>query len=149
MPKKILLVDDDSALVTLVGVKLKRAGYEVVTAFDGEEGLQKAKTEKPDLIILDIMMPKLDGQQVLDRLKQSEETKDISVIMLTSKDDPKDIIKSVAGAGAVDYIVKPYIASDFLKKINSKFASDKKVSEDSYDEDLLNVIEKKIKKIIE
>src|SRR5215208_6989007 len=85
MPKKILAVDDERHIVRLVEVNLARAGYNVVTAFDGREALQKVEAEKPDLVVLDVMMPFMDGFEVLRNLKANPETADIPVIMLTAK----------------------------------------------------------------
>ena len=93
MPKKILAVDDERHIVRLVEVNLQRAGYEVVTAFDGREALEKARTEKPDLIVLDVMMPYMDGPEVLQKLKADPETRDIPVIMLTSKAQDADVFR--------------------------------------------------------
>src|SRR5919206_1679844 len=91
MPKKILAVDDERHIVRLVEVNLARAGYNVVTAFDGREALQKVESEKPDLVVLDVMMPYMDGFEVLRNLKANPATAEIPVIMLTSKAQDEDL----------------------------------------------------------
>jgi len=113
MPKKILIVDDDPTNLALVRFLLKSNEYEPVVAADGEEGLEKFKVERPDLIVLDIEMPKKDGYTFLTELKRIQ-TKSIPVIMLTSKEQFQDIFKM---EGVSDYIVKPLDAEKFLKKI--------------------------------
>ena len=85
MPKKILLVDDEQAIVDLLGAMLAQNGYEVVTALSGKSCLKKASENKPDLIILDVLMPDVDGFEVCKLLKEDETTKNIPVIMLTSR----------------------------------------------------------------
>ena len=83
--RRILAVDDERHIVRLIQVNLERAGYEVATAFDGPEALKSVEAEKPDLCVLDVMMPKMDGFEVLKRLQANPETRDIPVIMLTAK----------------------------------------------------------------
>ena len=114
--KKILLIDDSPDLVSLTVMRLKYAGYEAISAEDGEEGLEKALAEKPDLILLDILMPKLDGLQTLAKLKESDQTKSIPVIMLTAEGQSEQVTKA-AKAGARDYIVKPYDSAVLMEKI--------------------------------
>lgn len=120
MAKKILLIDDEPYLVELMAVRLKSKGFESVTAVSGREGLEKAKREKPDLILLDILMPDMDGYQVLRCLREEEGTREIPVIMLTVKKWSEDIQRAIAG-GAVDYIVKPFEPTILLKKITGAF----------------------------
>ncbi len=85
MAKKILVVDDERHIVRLVEVNLTRAGYDVVTAYDGVEALEAVKNETPDMIVLDVMMPRMDGFEVLRRLQADPETQNIPVIMLTAR----------------------------------------------------------------
>jgi CheY-like chemotaxis protein len=148
MAKKILVVDDEPHIVKLVSSRLEANGYEVIAASDGKEGIEKAKEEQPDLILLDIAMPKMTGHEVLKKLKEDKDTKSIPVIMITGRSGAEDIVQCIADGGAVDYIVKPYIAADFLKKINSALQSDKKVPESALDRELLDTIDKKIKKAL-
>lgn len=114
--KRILIVDDEPELVKAMQIRLKVAGYEVITAGDGPEGLEKAKKERPDIVLLDLLMPKMDGFQTLERLKQDRETKSIPVIMLTAKSQMTDVHKT-ADLGAEDYIVKPFDYMAMLGKI--------------------------------
>ncbi|MDH7570654.1 MAG: response regulator [Armatimonadota bacterium] len=105
MPK-ILVVDDHADIRRLAEVILKHEGWDVITAEDGREALQKAEEEVPDLIILDIMMPLMDGMEVLRQLGYSRVTRRIPVIMLTAKSDFRDV-SSARELGVRDYIVKP------------------------------------------
>lgn len=105
--KKILAVDDEKHIVRLVEVNLQRAGYEVETAYDGREALEKVKKSKPDLIVLDVMMPHLDGFSVLKALKQDPETKSIPVIMLTAKAQDADVFRGWQ-SGVDSYLTKPF-----------------------------------------
>lgn len=114
---KILIVDDDEALTTVFSTALKADGYEVVTAVDGKSGLEKAKTEKPTLILLDQVLPDIQGNEVLQTLKQEAETKDIPVAIL-SNFGQDELIKSAINAGAADYILKYQIEpQDLVNKV--------------------------------
>ncbi|MCL4397753.1 response regulator [Patescibacteria group bacterium] len=103
--KKILLVDDDQALRQLYSVELTGRQYEVVTAGDGDEGIEKAKSGKPDLILLDIMMPKTDGIAALSKIKADEASKNIPIIMLTNFGQ-ENLVQQAFSLGAVDYLLK-------------------------------------------
>jgi len=105
--KKILVVDDEPNIVKTVKSRLKANGYDVVTAYDGEEGLDKAYKEKPDLIILDLMLPKLHGHDVYKRLKADSEYKDTPIVMLTASGELSDI-KTGMEIGADGYVTKPF-----------------------------------------
>ena len=119
-PVKVLIVDDDAFLSGIYATKLELEGFQVATARDGEEGLKAAMREKPDLILLDVLMPKLDGFEVLKRLKADADTKPIPVIMLTNLGQKEDIEKGLQD-GAVDYLIKahfvPAEAVDKIKKV--------------------------------
>jgi len=118
MSKKILVVDDEPNIVKMVANRLKVSGYGVITATDGVEGLKKAQEAKPDVILLDILMPKMDGFHTLKKLKENIITKNIPVVMFTAKGQGEDVEKA-AELGAVDYIVKPFtplILFDKIKK---------------------------------
>ena len=117
MPKKILVVDDEPNIVKIVANRLKANGYEVVTAYNGLEGLEKAGQESPDLILLDVIMPDMDGYQVLSRLKDDPRTKPIPVIMVTARGQLDDV-NMATELGAVDYVVKPFNPVLFLQKIH-------------------------------
>jgi DNA-binding response OmpR family regulator len=114
--KKILLVDDEVDFVEVVRVRLEDSGYEVLVAYDGEEGLERAEREEPDLIILDIMLPKISGFDVCRKLKIDENFKDIPIVMLTAKFQPNDI-KFGEAMGADAYITKPFEPQVLLGKI--------------------------------
>ncbi len=119
--KKILIVDDRFEVVELVKVTLEGEGYQTIDASDGREALEKIGKEKPDLILLDIIMPKMDGFEVLRNLKDDSNTKDIPVIMLTAKGQKVDRQKG-EDLGAQDYIIKPFSPSHLLRKIEEIFA---------------------------
>jgi DNA-binding response OmpR family regulator len=116
MKKKILVVDDELAFLELITARLEASGYEVITAKDGVEGLDKAKNLNPDLVILDILMPKLDGYEVCRFLKFDEKHSGIPIIMLSAKTQEidKEISKQVR---ADDYITKPFENTELLEKI--------------------------------
>jgi two-component system alkaline phosphatase synthesis response regulator PhoP len=115
---KILVVDDEAYLLQILDFSLGAEGYDVVTAEDGEQAIQKAKTEQPDLIVLDIMMPKIDGYEACRKLKQDPGMKDVPVILLTAKG--RDIDRKLGlEVGADDYITKPFSPSKLLEKIGS------------------------------
>jgi len=117
MPYKIVAIDDDADLLRLVRVKLTKEGFEVITAVDGEEGVSTVLREKPDVIIIDIMMPKKDGYQVLTEIKQKMGKKTPIAIMLTAKAETKDIVKGLE-TGADDYITKPFSPRELIERIN-------------------------------
>lgn len=104
---KILAVDDEKHIVRLVQVNLERAGYEVHVAYDGREALEKVPQVNPDLIVLDVMMPHMDGFTVLKTLKQNPDTRDIPVIMLTAKAQDADVFKGWQ-SGVDSYLTKPF-----------------------------------------
>ena len=115
MPR-ILIADDDMMIVRLLEHKLKQSGYEVLSVEDGAVALETAIAETPDLIVLDGMMPGLDGMEVLRRLKETDNTKDIPVIMLTARAQETDIVDGLS-LGADDYLVKPFIPDELLARI--------------------------------
>lgn len=116
MNGKILVIDDEPHLVEMMANRLKANHYEVVTAVAGREGLEKAKKERPDLILLDLMMPDLDGHHVLQTLKKMAETNRVPVMVLTVKKWGEDIQKMIE-EGAVGYIVKPFDPKILMQKI--------------------------------
>ena len=117
--QKILFVEDDPTLQKTLCLSLEKEGYEVKPAMDGEIGLSTAKEMKPDLILLDLILPKLDGFEVLAELKKDEATKDILVIVLTNLETTEDIQKAL-NLGATTYLVKAnYDLKDVLEKVKS------------------------------
>ena len=123
---KILLVEDDTFLVEMYTTKFELEGFEVVSAEDGKRGLELAKKENPDVILLDILMPKMDGFEVLDELKKEAVTKDIPVILLTNLGQQDDIKKGFE-KGAVGYLVKAhFMPSEVVDKIKGILEESKK-----------------------
>ncbi len=118
--KKLLLIDDDPLLIRMYQNKLAGDGYTVVVAFNGESGVVEAKKEKPDLILLDLMMPKMNGVETLKLLKSDPDTKDILVIILTSLEAKEEDLARARELGAHEYIVKSAIG---LKELSDKVAS--------------------------
>jgi DNA-binding response OmpR family regulator len=117
--KKILFIEDESALHKTLGDTLRKEGYKMISALDGEIGLRLAKSEKPDLILLDLILPKMDGFEVLKALKEDEETKDIPVIVLTNLEEIENVEK-VLSLGATTYLLKAnYSLEDILEKIKA------------------------------
>ena len=119
MDKKILIIEDEATLNKSIADFLATEKFQVVNALDGEVGLEMAKKELPDLILLDIILPKKDGYEVLDELKKDEKTKDIPVILLTNLESQEDIVKAFE-KGATTYLVKSdYKLQDVVKKIKT------------------------------
>jgi len=116
MAKKILVVDDEPQLVELLKIRLEANDYEVLVASDGQEGLKMARNKKPDLIILDLMLPKIDGFTVCRMLKFDEKYKNIPIIMFTARAQETDK-KLGREVGADEYITKPFDPQVLLKKI--------------------------------
>ncbi len=114
--KKILIVDDEPDIILMVSNRLKAKGYDVVSALDGQAGLELAKSAKPDLIILDLMLPKMDGYKVCSFIKKDSRYSKIPIIMFSAKAQQDDI-KIGQDAGADAYIVKPFDAPILLGKI--------------------------------
>jgi len=114
--KKILLVEDEKVLIETVTLRLEAFGYEVISAYDGFEGLEKAKKEKPDLIILDLMLPKMDGYKVCGLLKADTRYNKIPIIMFTARAQESDK-KMGKEVGADAYITKPFEPQALLEKI--------------------------------
>ncbi|MDQ4065637.1 MAG: response regulator [Actinomycetota bacterium] len=114
--KRILIADDDPVILRLIQVNLELEGYEVLTANNGEEAVTKAMADHPDLVILDIMMPRLDGYQTCERLKESEDTRDIPIVFLSAKAQQTDIDKG-RSYGVEDYLTKPFDPSELLEVV--------------------------------
>jgi pilus assembly protein CpaE len=118
MAKKILVVDDDVKTVKLVGLVLDRKGYDIIAARTGEQALEKALTEAPDLVVLDVMMPDIDGYEVSRRLRADPETADVPILMFTAKAEVQD---KVAGfeAGADDFLTKPIHPQELTSRVEA------------------------------
>ena len=124
--KKILIVEDEKDMVTGLKFNLEARDYTVIIAYDGETGYQKALSEKPDLVILDIMLPKLNGYEVCKSLKK--EIPDLPIIMLTAKSQEAEIVTGLE-LGADDYITKPFSVLELLARIKALFRRIKSGSE--------------------
>lgn len=122
MPKKILAVDDERHIVRLVQVNLERAGYQVVTAFDGKDALEKVEAERPDLVVLDVMMPYMDGFEVLQNLRKNPNTRDLPVIMLTAKAQDADVFRGWQ-SGVDCYLTKPFNPMELISFVKRIFKS--------------------------
>jgi len=114
---KVLVVDDEIYIVHILDFSLGMEGYEVITALDGEQALERMKTERPDLVVLDIMMPKLDGYEVCKAIKSNPATKQTPVILLSAKGRNVDQ-KLGFDVGADDYITKPFSPRKLVERIN-------------------------------
>jgi DNA-binding response OmpR family regulator len=114
----VLVADDEEDIRALVAFRLQRAGYDVITAADGEEALALATTQLPDLIVLDMMMPKATGLEVTRSLRGQDSTKDIPVILLTARAQEADVASGFE-AGADDYVKKPFSPKDLQSRIQT------------------------------
>ncbi|MEO7251285.1 MAG: hybrid sensor histidine kinase/response regulator, partial [Arenimonas sp.] len=112
----VLVIDDQQANVRMVGGLLTRAGYQVLPALSGGEGLELAHSQKPDVVLLDMKMPGMDGFEVLSRLREDADTKDLPIIFLTADNDRENLIRAFA-AGAIDYITKPFVVEELLARV--------------------------------
>lgn len=119
--KRILLVEDEQDMVYAVTLQLEAKGYDVITASDGQEGLDKARKEKPDLVILDLMLPKIDGYKVCRMLKFDSRYKNIPVVLFTARAQDSDK-KTGKDVGADAYITKPFESKTLLDKIEELLA---------------------------
>ncbi|MFW6158910.1 MAG: response regulator transcription factor [Planctomycetota bacterium] len=116
MAKKILIVDDEEDIAFGLARRLTAAGYEVICAEDGVEGLRRAQTESPDLILLDLMLPRMDGYKVCRLLKFDERYSQIPIIMLTARSQPEDVALGHE-TGAEAYVTKPFDSAELTAKI--------------------------------
>ena len=116
--KKILLVDDSSTVLLLHRMMLSHCGYELVTARDGQEALEKVSAERPDLIFLDVLMPRMDGFQTCRALRARSETRDVPIILVTTRGEPH-YVRQGFESGCTDYITKPFDGEELLAKVRS------------------------------
>ncbi|MBB6445684.1 response regulator transcription factor [Bacillus benzoevorans] len=116
MVKKVLIVDDEKSILTLLQYNLRQAGYEVITAMDGEEGRDLTLSEKPDLVVLDLMLPKMDGVEVCKHLRQQKNF--TPILMLTAKDDEFDKVLGLE-LGADDYMTKPFSPREVVARVKA------------------------------
>lgn len=130
--KKILVVDDEKPISDIIKFNLEKEGYEVVTAFDGEEALEKVETEDPALIVLDVMLPKLDGLEVVREVRK---THDMPVIMVTAKETEIDKVLGLE-LGADDYVTKPFSNRELVARVKAnlrRHSSNKSTEEEEKD----------------
>ncbi|MBM3244747.1 MAG: response regulator [Candidatus Omnitrophica bacterium] len=117
MAKKVLIVEDEVDICRILSLRFQKKGFEVLVANNGEEGFNKAKQEKPDIIILDLMLPKLPGEEVCKKIRSDEEIAETPIIMLTAKATDVDrIVGKVIGANA--YLYKPFDAKQLLEEVD-------------------------------
>ena len=115
MAEKILVIDDEDTTVQLIALLLERRGYEIVKAYSAEDGLRKAYRHQPDLVLLDVMMPDMDGWEVCRRLRDMS---DMPIIFLTAKDETADVVRGLE-LGADDYIAKPYDNDELVARVKA------------------------------
>ena len=128
MQAKILVVDDEPDYISTIECRLEWCGYEVITAANGEEGLEKALDEKPDLILLDTNMPVMNGHEMLHRLRSNPVLKDIPVIMVTALCESQDIA-AASSHGIANYVAKPFDFTDLIEKISNTIEEKRASSE--------------------
>ncbi len=117
-PPLVLVADDDPDILSLVTLRLQRDGYEVIGAPDGERAVEKALERTPDLALIDVSMPKLDGYEVTERLRQHEPTSAIPIILLTARVQDSDVARGIE-AGADDYVRKPFSMADLRTRVQA------------------------------
>jgi two-component system phosphate regulon response regulator PhoB/two-component system alkaline phosphatase synthesis response regulator PhoP len=116
--QRILIVEDEEAIVEVVSQTLRRHGYETVSASDGDDALEKAFSLRPDLVILDLMLPKMDGWEVCRRLKADRQTASLPVLMLTARREERDVVEGLE-IGADDYMKKPFSLSELAARVKA------------------------------
>jgi len=123
MAKRILIVDDEAELVKAVQVRLEANGYEVETAYDGQEAMDKINNMKPDLILLDIVMPVMNGYEVSKKLKSNPDTKEIPIIIFSAS-QRRNLEEECRELGVTDFIAKPFRTQDLLNTVNNFFKTE-------------------------
>ncbi len=121
--KTILVIDDEPELLAMIATVLKAEKYRVLTATHGEEGLRVARKDQPDLIILDIMMPEMDGWVVCRQLREHRRTKEIPIVMLTAKTSSIDQQMGIRVIGVQDYLTKPFDPAELVRRIGAVLAA--------------------------
>lgn len=117
MAIRALVVDDEADILRLIEIKLKKSGFDVLTAHDGQEGLEKALAEKPDIMLVDVMMPRMDGYTVVATIKERLGAEAPIMLLLTAKGQEADVVQGLS-SGADDYIIKPFSPRELLARIN-------------------------------
>jgi two-component system phosphate regulon response regulator PhoB len=116
--KKVLLIEDDRALSEVLAYNLNKAGFEVILSFDGRDGLHQAQAKQPDIILLDVMLPIMDGIEVCRRLRGSPETESFKIVLLTAKSEETDQLVGFS-VGADDYVTKPFSVKVLLERVKA------------------------------
>jgi DNA-binding response OmpR family regulator len=116
--KRILVVDDEIGALTLIGIMLERGGFQVLKAQNADAALETLESETPDLFILDVMMPGMNGIELCQLLRQRDDTKDIPILILSARGDAKSVIQGIE-AGATDYLLKPIFHHNLVAKVRS------------------------------
>ncbi len=140
MDKKILIVDDEKTIVDILKFNLEKEGFQTIEAYDGEDGLSKALSEQPDLILLDLMLPKMDGFEVCRKVREKMST---PILMLTAREEEVDKVLGLE-LGADDYITKPFSVREVMARIRANLRrSEQKAKGSSEDSDEQNIIRSK------
>ncbi len=121
--KRILVVDDEIGALTLIGIMLERGGFEVLKAKDATSALKILEQETPDLIILDVMLPGMDGIELCRRIRKRKETKNTPVLILSARGDAESVVRGME-AGASDYLPKPILHHDLVAKVRQMLKMD-------------------------
>ena len=121
---KILVAEDEKQIADMIAFKLTNGGHKVIHAQDGEQAMTLAMTERPDLILLDVMMPGLNGLEVLRRLKGDPTMRSMPVIMVTAKGHERDVLNGLRG-GAIDYVVKPFSLKELAARVELALGKDR------------------------
>lgn len=116
-PKRILLVDDEPNILLAIEFLLKKEGYTIQKAFDGQQALELAATFRPDIVVLDVMMPELDGFEVAQRIRNTPSFDDVRIIFLTAKGTPSDKMRGYSSGGEV-YLIKPFDNDELVRIVN-------------------------------
>src|SRR5260370_17468351 len=116
--QRVLVVDDEPDITGLLAYHLAKAGYRVITAANGSEALKSAREQRPDLVVLDLMLPGLSGYDVLGELRRREDTREVGVIVLTARKDERDRIKGLS-LGADDYLAKPFSPQELVLRVGA------------------------------
>jgi len=116
MPKKILIVDDEPSIIVALQFLMEQNGYETLVAFSGEEAMEVVVRHRPDLILLDIMLPVVDGFEVCQRVREKPDWKDIRIVLVTALDREANVAKGLA-LGADAYVTKPFANADLIAKV--------------------------------
>lgn len=135
---KILVIDDDSSINELIKVNLELAGYKVIQAFDGVKGFALCKQELPSVVVLDVMMPEVDGFTVAQRIRKNDETKNIPIIMLTALSQLNDKVNGF-NIGVDDYLVKPFEMEELIIRIRALLKRSHQIPESASTRDLLSL----------